>query len=465
MVEERLKDLAARANGLWQAVRLLREVGGRGVSNATEAVKTQAARIVANLDPASKALSGMNEPGYLENVPRDAACAMERAARVAIDAASRVLAHSIVDEVVTECCQISAALAPGDWMGFVEQRKVALSDVLLTSPSDIARQMLTAYLEQLGHMPLPDRIDILIAKCHTEPAGGLDRDRFLQIQQRRKGILQALDVPETHTAEDLSFLEAACSHFISLVAAKHGLEMSPAKSIDESLLVSTSLLALTDGVKKLWTMGGQVFVTDADDNARQLPLTLPAARANISPDGRRRVFVKYRLRSSEEMNGEQRDYRRSRSVGNIWVADSDGSREELVLQGGPCPDLIMTDVAAHFPRELEGISSAQFDPDGRQVYFLASAWESSGAIYVLDLESRRVRFLTDGNAFVVLHGDPYRGHLLVNKHRYHGPPVFGAYDHYWRISASGEEAGDAGADLAGALASLYGDGQRAAVGT
>ena len=184
---------------------------------------------------------------------------------------------------------------------------------------------------------------------------------------------------------------------------------------------------------------------------------MPAATPDISSDLRRIVFVKYRLGTGDEILERDRFAGRTESlIGDIWISDIDGSNDELVLRGGPRPDLVPP--VPEFPKELAGIISTQFDPDGERVYFIADAWVTSGAIFVLNPKTGEVSFFTDGNVFVVLHGTPHRGALLVRKHRYREGG--GAYDHFWLVSANGAVGEDFGLDLDSALVKLYGPGGR-----
>ena len=81
-----------------------------------------------------------------------------------------------------------------------------------------------------------------------------------------------------------------------------------------------------------------------------------------------------------------------------------------------------------------------------------------GKIYTLDLKTGDVQFFADGNGFVVLHGEPHRGALLVWKHRYIcEPPHFGSYDHFWFVSRTAAVGEDLGPDLRAALVKLYGE--------
>jgi len=405
--------------------------------------------------------------------------AAESAARSAIDKTSIVLGHSILDDIVSECCQVSALLMPDRWTNLIEDRKVNLSEVLQKPAPDISRQLLATYLEQLGRESLLKRLDILNERYQPAPAFQFngqpykfDRERLHNIDRHRQRIIHQLELSgneENSVPDDLLYLEATCFYLIFIVSNKHAISVdpkwdvldalrskssSPVKLAYEALLLATSLPAPNE---KIWSMGGQVFVSDGH-GSRQLPLLMPAAAPDLSADRQQLVFVKYRLRSGEELSDRHIYEGRASLVGDIWISAVDGAQPQLVLKGGPRPLLVPP--VDGLPKELEEIASPKFDPDAKRVYFIAGAWATSGAIYILDLETREVKFFTDGNVFAVLHGAPHRGKLLVSKHRYHGAPNYGSYDHLWLVSPTGEVGEDFGEDLDAALVKLYGAGGR-----
>ena len=73
--------------------------------------------------------------------------------------------------------------------------------------------------------------------------------------------------------------------------------------------------------------------------------------------------------------------------------------------------------------------SVAFSHDGGRLFFVSAAWSTSGAVHVIDLATRKRRYLFDGNLLAVLPDDSLvatRSHLASP----HGPRVFetGVYD-------------------------------------
>jgi hypothetical protein len=129
MPADRFKALASRALGLWRVVRLFREVGSRGIPETRDIVRHKTIRILDALDPATRAISEINQQGFSEKILGDTVEAAAVAAKSAIDKTAIVLAHSILDDVVSECCELSALLMPDSSVR--SQRRIARVSELL----------------------------------------------------------------------------------------------------------------------------------------------------------------------------------------------------------------------------------------------------------------------------------------------------------------------------------------------
>lgn len=66
--------------------------------------------------------------------------------------------------------------------------------------------------------------------------------------------------------------------------------------------------------------------------------------------------------------------------------------------------------------------------DGGYVYVLADAWVTSSAVHQVNVKTGAERFVIDGNSLRVIRTGPYRGMLLVGRHKYHPAPQLGSYD-------------------------------------
>lgn len=89
-----------------------------------------------------------------------------------------------------------------------------------------------------------------------------------------------------------------------------------------------------------------------------------------------------------------------------------------------------------------GERSLCFSPDGTLLYFITSAWVVSGALHCVDLKSGREHFVVDANSVEVVASGEFRGHLIVQQHRYF--LAGGSYDWFWLFTPGGEEVGPVG---------------------
>lgn len=118
----------------------------------------------------------------------------------------------------------------------------------------------------------------------------------------------------------------------------------------------------------------------------------------------------------------------------IWLKYADG-KEELLITSKAAEDMKFV---------IGGIHDARLSLDKNKIYFISSAWATSDSIHVVEIRTKKERFLCPGNSLEVIQTGPYRGKLIVNQHRYNGPPDYGSYDHNYIIDENGKEIKDLG---------------------
>jgi hypothetical protein len=106
---------------------------------------------------------------------------------------------------------------------------------------------------------------------------------------------------------------------------------------------------------------------------------------------------------------------------------------------GPYPDLPRTElrtVDARTGRERLLVCPRQ---SGGTVYFVSSAWVTSGAVHAATVATGRERYVCPGSLVEVVPWGPYRGDLVVEQHRY--LLGGGSYDWAWLLTPGGKEVG------------------------
>lgn len=123
----------------------------------------------------------------------------------------------------------------------------------------------------------------------------------------------------------------------------------------------------------------------------------------------------------------------------LFVIFPDGTEEKIVSS-------VQTE---NIKTTIGGINNPTFSIDSTKVFFLSSGFVTSDIVYSVDLRTKAVIFVTDGNSLSVITTGKYRGKLLVSKHKYHGAPNYGSYDHYFIVSENGREIRDVGENETG----------------
>ncbi len=197
------------------------------------------------------------------------------------------------------------------------------------------------------------------------------------------------------------------------------------------LLVTASLLisSLSLRAQSVAEENGSIFFTGADGVRKQLTDGGRDSAPVLAPDGKQVAFIRGTPGKTIATGAGDNE------ATELWLIGIDGSKPTLLIQGRDAQDV---------KQVVAGIGGADFSPDGKLLYFVCSAWATSGAVHVIDLATKKERFFTDGSSLEVVANGEYKGCLLIQKHKYFIGG--GSYDWYWLLKPDGSEVGPVGED-------------------
>ena len=226
---QRLTDVFMRADLNFFNIKSFRKIAEAGPLAVSEGIYQEYFQIPEVLDSIGWQFSD-REQVFSEDFRRDIAGKMtERRlqnAQAAVDAASLVFAHSILDDAASECCKVSSLVAPEDWRTNIEQRKVPLERVRNASFDDLYHEYLSEFMEQLTREPLMKRMEFLNQKCQPvhqmmvhKVKYNYDPERVKALDKPRHDVIHRVAINQQFpTIEaDLEFLEHTCRFVVRLI--------------------------------------------------------------------------------------------------------------------------------------------------------------------------------------------------------------------------------------------------------
>jgi len=163
--------------------------------------------------------------------------------KAAVDAASLVFAHSIVDSALLDFLRVTVAHNHMDWFDFIQQKKIQLSSLKNDSFDEIAKGKVLEYLESLDRESLLVKVDRLFAVCRPRPDFNpmddytFDRGRLEKLDKLRREIVHGSGAVTQleHGDEDIWFLEKTCFYFFALVNMRYDTRLDPNQLVQPKL--------------------------------------------------------------------------------------------------------------------------------------------------------------------------------------------------------------------------------------
>ena len=156
-------------------------------------------------------------------------------AHAAIDASSIVMAQSILDDCAWSYLKVCSLIAPEDWRGHVDAKKIDLKSVREQSYEELRDGLIKARIDQIERESVLTKIDLLFALCRP-PADyaplnnyAYDRARLERIDGERHAVIHGSGflTPLPTIEYDLDYISKSAWYVMGLVNQKHGLRIDP----------------------------------------------------------------------------------------------------------------------------------------------------------------------------------------------------------------------------------------------
>jgi dipeptidyl aminopeptidase/acylaminoacyl peptidase len=197
------------------------------------------------------------------------------------------------------------------------------------------------------------------------------------------------------------------------------------------LVISLAVFSAPAKAQSVLARDGNLFIKNKLGQTKKLTTSGRDSQPSLSPDGRRIAFVRGTPGQTVQTSLGKAE------ANELWLIDSDGEQ----------PGRLVSAKEDNEPKNtLADLSSPQFSPDGHRVYFLSSAWVTSLAVHVVDIQSKVERFISPGSTIDVIQKGKYRGYLIVQMHKYFFGKRRGSYDHFWLLTPKGNEIRRIGAE-------------------
>jgi len=169
---------------------------------------------------------------YIEDQTRQMTEKSVTAFEAALDAASLIFSHSLLDTAAFDWCRVCALASPDDFMPYIDNRKFTLAEVQAASFSELREKAIGRHLKTLERESLLKKLDILFALCRPPPIlqnYSYDRKRIVDLDTLRHDYVHRGWVggrlPQGD--DDLAFLSNTTTFLFHLVTQRYGIRLDP----------------------------------------------------------------------------------------------------------------------------------------------------------------------------------------------------------------------------------------------
>ncbi len=201
------------------------------------------------------------------------------------------------------------------------------------------------------------------------------------------------------------------------------------KKIIVTILILTYAFPSFSISGSVYEQNGNIYYSQGPESVQLTSSGIDRAPV-LSPDNKTIAFIRKSKKKAYITVGGEEDYAPEDLLADqVWVVGIGGKNEKILVRDRN-PDEQRDrewkgeDVIAHIDD-----NSLRFSPEGEKLYFISSAWMVSGAVHCTNVDGTGERFVTDGNSLEIVPKGKYKGHLIVQKHKYY--LAGGSYDWLW----------------------------------
>lgn len=161
------------------------------------------------------------------------------AAQSSIDAASVVFAHSVLDDVASQACQMSLQTDPDGWTQEILECQVTIKELQERSYNNILSALRARYVRYLEGRAVMARIELLEKKCQPAPPLVItgaeykyNRNRISSFDKLRHEIIHQPNQPKfilsfpSTLEDDLYFVRNTCFYVLWMLRNRYNMPMT-----------------------------------------------------------------------------------------------------------------------------------------------------------------------------------------------------------------------------------------------
>jgi hypothetical protein len=93
--------------------------------------------------------------------------------------------------------------------------------------------------------------------------------------------------------------------------------------------------------------------------------------------------------------------------------------EEIIFNSGKISDFQISNLPKYYPlNKIYNIRSLLLSSDNKKAYFETSAWVTSDAIFSIDLQTKKLNYITDGSLVEIISSGEFKNNIIVNQRHY-----------------------------------------------